>query len=129
MHHVGNSVQELEITGCSMTLLARIVLACSMLSLAQSACENMLGQDFAFYGGGSTKYSKSLVEQDFPNAKGPFKMIDDGDQGTSLTTVGDSVIKGLFGKGKISGKETGAPSASSSGFSWAFIRHMTLLGC
>lgn len=79
-----------------------------MLSLARSACENLLGQDFSFYSGSSTKYSKSLVQQDFVDTHGPYKMIEDPDQGIPLTTVGDGAIKGYFGKGKISGKETGA---------------------
>lgn len=88
-------------------LLIRIVLACSMLNLAQSTCENLLEQDFSFYSS-STKYSRSLAQQDFVQTHGPYKMIEDPDQGVPLTTVGDGAIKGYFGKGKISGKETGA---------------------
>lgn len=92
----------------AMAALAWIVLVFSILGLAQSACENLLAQDFGFYTDGSTKYSKSHAEKDFPSTKGPYKMVEDGDQGSGLTTVSNGAIKGYFGKGLISAKETGA---------------------
>lgn len=94
-----------------MALLARMVLASSMLSIVHSACENLLAQDFALYAGGSKKYSVDHAKQDFPSTSGPYKMIDDADHGVPLTLV-DGAIKGFFGKGKLSGKETGIHSVS-----------------
>jgi hypothetical protein len=69
-----------------MALLARIVLAATCLSLARSACENLLAQDFAFHGGSFKSYSKDHAQQDFPSTKGPYKMVMGGEQGTPLTT-------------------------------------------
>jgi hypothetical protein len=94
---------ELHSTSMCLSLLRNKLTLWALLALswclaAEAGCTNLLTQGFEPYGK-AEQYSKSLVQQDFPSTKGPFKMIEGGDQGSPTCTVGDNIIRGSFPQG------------------------------
>eukprot|EP00892_Ulva_mutabilis_P009445 jgi/Ulvmu1/6873/UM031_0078.1 len=90
-------------SGVWMSVMFGLTLVGQVLS---SGCTNLLDQSFTPRRK-QAQYSKAMAQQDFPNTQRPYKMIVGGDQGSPRTTVQDSMIKGSYPKGAISGKETG----------------------
>ena len=64
------------------------------------------GHGFATFDDGHT-YSVADADDDFSNAKGPFKMIRGGDVGDALTDIREGAIRAHYGDGLILGTHTG----------------------
>lgn len=74
--------------------------------LSPIASQDIVSQDFAKYAKGAFPYTSQMVYGDWPNVKGPLKMLaPDGS-----CKVNDGAIYGYFPKGKILGYD--------SGFTW-----------
>jgi hypothetical protein len=69
-------------------------------SPAQSKCETAFIQGFNPYNE-KRQYSKDDIARDFPTTKGPFKMVESGDQGSPTTVVEGQAIQAFFPKGVL----------------------------
>lgn len=78
------------------TALAALALAAP----AEAKCKAAFLQGFTPYTK-ARQYSVEDVARDFPTTKGPFKMVDGGDQGSPSTKVDGQAIQAFFPEGTL----------------------------
>jgi hypothetical protein len=78
--------------------LAALSAALSLATPVAAGCPSAFGQAFNPYQNQKI-YSKDDVMRDFTTTKGPYKMIDGGDEGNPFTKVQGQMIEGKYPKG------------------------------